>query len=48
MNENALLKRSGEFEILITIPYYEWNEVKGRREREEEFLKRKLSEGMKT
>ena len=41
-------KRSGEFEILITIPYYEWNEVEGRREREEEYLKSKLSEGMKT
>ena len=24
---NALLKRCGEFEVLITIPYYEWDEV---------------------
>jgi hypothetical protein len=42
---NALLKRSGEFEMLITIPYYEWNEVEGKKEKEEEYMKRKLSEG---
>ncbi len=35
-------RRSGEFEMLITIPYYEWNEVEGKREREEEYVKRKL------
>jgi hypothetical protein len=35
---NSLLKRSGEFEMLITIPYYEWNEVEGRKEKEEEYL----------
>ncbi len=40
---NALLKRSGEFEMLITIPYYEWDQVEGRREKEEEYLKRKLT-----
>jgi len=39
------LKRSGEFETLITIPYYEWNEVEGKKEKEEEYMKRKLSEG---
>jgi len=42
---NALLKRSGEFQTLITIPYYEWNEVEGKKEKEEEYMKRKLSEG---
>jgi hypothetical protein len=44
---NALLKRSGQFEMLITVPFYEWNEVEGRGEIEEEYLKRKLSEGMR-
>ena len=44
---NSLLKRSGEFEMLITIPYYEWDEVEGKREKEEEYLKRKLSDGVK-
>jgi hypothetical protein len=39
---NALLKRSGEFETLIMIPFYEWDEVEGKREREEEYVKRKL------
>jgi hypothetical protein len=34
--------------MLITIPFYEWDEVVGKGERgEEEYLKRKLSEGMK-
>jgi hypothetical protein len=28
------LKRSCEFEIFITIPYYEWDEVEGKREEE--------------
>jgi hypothetical protein len=42
---NALLKRSGEFEMLITIPYFEWDEVEGKREKEQEYMKRKLSEG---
>jgi len=42
---NALLKRRGQFQMLITIPYYEWNEVEGKKERDEEYLKRKLSEG---
>jgi len=42
---NALLKRSGEFEMLITIPYYEWDEEEGKRETEEEYMKKKLSEG---
>jgi hypothetical protein len=37
------LNRCGEFEVLITIPYYEWNEVQGRREKEEEYMKKKLS-----
>jgi hypothetical protein len=39
---NALLKKCNEFEVLITIPYYEWNEVQGRREKEEEYVKRKV------
>jgi hypothetical protein len=39
---NALLKKSGLFERLITIPFYEWNEVEGRKEKEEEYLKRKV------
>jgi hypothetical protein len=30
---NALLKKCNEFEVLITIPYYEWNEVEGGRRR---------------
>ena len=33
-----------EFEVLITIPYYEWNEVEGKREKEEEYVKRKVEE----
>ena len=35
---------SGEFEVLITIPYYEWDEVQGRKEKEEEYMKRKVEE----
>jgi hypothetical protein len=41
---NALLKKCNEFEVLITIPYYEWNEVEGRKEKEEEYVKRKVGE----
>jgi hypothetical protein len=41
---NSLLKKCGEFEILITIPYYEWDEVEGGREKEEEYMKRKVDE----
>jgi hypothetical protein len=37
------LKKCGEFEVLITIPYYEWNEVQGRRGEEEEYIKRKMT-----
>jgi len=36
------LKKCGEFEVLIAIPYYEWDEVEGRREKEEEYVKRKV------
>jgi len=28
--------------MLITIPYYEWNEMQGRKEDEEEYMKRKV------
>jgi len=28
--------------VLITIPYYEWNEVEGRKEKEEEYMKGKV------
>ena len=42
---NALLKRSGEFEMLITIPYYEWDEIQHNNVKEEEYMKKKLSEG---
>jgi hypothetical protein len=44
---NALLKRSGEFGILITIPFYEWDEVQGKRGEEEAYLKKKLSYSVK-
>ena len=37
---NVLLKKCGEVEVLITIPYYEWDEVQGRKEKEEEYMKR--------
>ena len=39
---NTLLKKSGLFERLITIPFYEWNEVERDFEKEEEYLKSKL------
>jgi len=39
---NALLNKCNEFEVLITIPYYEWNEVEGRKEKEEEYMKGKV------
>ena len=39
---NTLLKKSGLFERLITIPFYEWNEVEGDEVKKEEYLKRKL------
>jgi len=45
---NALLKRCGEFEVLITIPYYEWNEAQGRNEKEEEYVKRKVEAARKS
>jgi len=41
---NSLLKQSGEFEMLITIPYYEWNEVYGRTQREEGYITKKVRE----
>ena len=31
-------------EVLITIPYYEWNEVEGGKEKEEEYVIRKVGE----
>ena len=39
---NNLLKKSGLFERLITIPFYEWNEVQFKKEKEEMYLKKKL------
>jgi hypothetical protein len=39
---NALLKKSGMFERLITIPFYEWNEVERDFEKEEMYLRKKL------
>jgi hypothetical protein len=39
---NNLLKKSGLFEKLITIPFYEWNELDRDNEKEEEYLKSKL------
>jgi hypothetical protein len=36
------LKKSGLFERCITIPFYEWNEVEGRKEKEEDYLKSKV------
>jgi hypothetical protein len=30
--------------VLIAIPYYEWNEVEGKRGEEEEYVKRKVGE----
>jgi hypothetical protein len=40
---NTLLKKSGLFEKLITIPFYEWDEVQFNNEKEEEYLKSKLN-----
>jgi hypothetical protein len=40
---NTLLKKSGLFERLITIPFYEWNEVQFNNEKEELYLKSKLN-----
>jgi tellurite resistance protein len=40
---NALLKKSGLFERLIAIPFYEWNEVQFNNEKEETYLKSKLN-----
>lgn len=31
-----------DFDVLIAIPYYEWNEVLGRKDKEEESVKRKV------
>ena len=39
---NALLKKCNEFDVLITIPYYEWDELEGGKEKEEEYMKRKV------
>jgi hypothetical protein len=39
---NALLKKCNEFEVLITIPYYEWDEVQFYNVKEEEYMKRKV------
>ena len=39
---NALLKKCNEFDVLITIPYYEWDDVEGRKEKEKEYVKRKV------
>jgi tellurite resistance protein len=40
---NTLLKKSGLFERLITIPFYEWNEVERDKEKEQMYLKSKLT-----
>jgi hypothetical protein len=40
---NNLLKKSGLFERLITIPFYEWDEVERDKEKEELYLKSKLN-----
>jgi hypothetical protein len=39
---NALLKKSGEFVSLITIPFNEWEEVQFKKEMEETYLKDKI------
>ena len=39
---NTLLMKSGLFERLFTIPFYEWNELDRDNEKEEEYLKSKL------
>jgi hypothetical protein len=45
---NALLNKSGLFERLITIPFYEWNEVQFNKEKEELYLKSKLLRELNT
>ena len=40
--DGQTLKKSGLFKKLITIPFYEWNEVEKDKEKEEEYLKNKL------
>jgi len=39
---NALLKRCNVFEVVISIPYYEWNDVPRDKGKEEEYLKKKM------
>ena len=39
---NSLLKKCNEFELLFTIPYFEWDEVQGKWGKEEEYIKRKM------
>jgi len=39
---NILLKKSGEFVSSITIPFYEWEEVQFKKEKEETYLKEKI------
>ena len=45
---NSLLKKCGEFDVLVMIPFFEWDEVKGDSKKEEEYVKRKLVEGEKS
>ena len=45
---NVLLKKCNEFDVLITIPFYEWDEVEGRGGEEEEYVKRKVKEARKS
>ena len=40
---NALLKKSGLFERLITIPFFEWDKVERDNEKEELYLKSNLN-----
>jgi len=40
---NSLLKKCNEFELLFTIPYFEWDEVQGKWGKEEEYIKRKMT-----
>jgi hypothetical protein len=39
---NTLIRKSKEFDLLVTIPFFEWDEVEGRKEKEEDYLKRKV------
>jgi predicted lipoprotein len=39
---NTLIRRSKEFVLLITIPFYDWDLVQGKREKEEEYLLQRL------